>query len=151
MGTPRRIFIASDHAGVELKTDLEQLIRKEFGEWAVEDLGPASTGSVDYPDFAAKVARKVGEGQGLGILICGSGIGMSIAANKIAGVRAALVSESTAARLSRMHNDANVLCLGARLIGREVALDCVRAFLRTPFEGGRHSQRIKLISDLEQA
>jgi len=135
------IAIASDHAGFALKTHLAEQIRG-LGHKLV-DLGPFSEASVDYPEFANALAAALKDGRAeLGVLICGSGIGISIAANRHPHIRAALCSDSTSARLSRAHNDANVLALGARLIGLEVARDCLHAFLATPFEGGRHAGRV---------
>jgi ribose 5-phosphate isomerase B len=139
------VAIASDHAGVELKAQMVEWLRSK-GLQSV-DLGPHETVSVDYPDFAALVAGKVVAGEATsGILICGSGIGMSIAANKVEGIRAALVSEPISARLCRQHNDANVLCLGARMIGVEMAFACADAFLHTEFtpgDDGRHRRRVQ--------
>lgn len=146
-----RIYVGSDHGGFELKTPILEMLRAEFPHAQVEDCGTLSQASTDYPTYAEKVARSIVAHGGLGILICGSGIGMSIAANKIDGIRAAMVWDVTSSRLSRQHNGANVVCMGARLIGREVALDIVRTFLKTEFEGGRHATRVELISKLEQA
>lgn len=145
-----KIWVASDHAGFSLKEEIIAKLSDELPSFDFEDLGCRSTASVDYPEFAAKVAEKVAAGEGRGILVCGSGIGMSIAANKIAGIRASVVSEPTAARLTRLHNDSNVLCLGARLIGVEVALECCRVWLQTAFEGGRHQKRVDGIAALER-
>jgi len=138
----QKIVIASDHAGFELKASLKQSLLDEGYE--VLDLGAHSTESVDYPDFAAALAGAIRDGQAeRGILICGTGIGISIAANRHPGIRAALCHDTTGARLSRMHNDANVLVLGARMVGAEVARDCVATFFSTPFEAGRHSRRVE--------
>lgn len=137
----KAIAIACDHAGYELKNVLKDTLAQEGHE--VLDLGTNGPESVDYPDFADALAQAIKQGQAdSGILICGSGIGISIAANRHAGIRAALCSDATAARLCREHNDANVLALGARMIGREVAIDCVRAFLSTAFKGGHHARRV---------
>lgn len=136
------VAIASDHAGYELKT----LLAADLAElgYRVVDLGTHSTASVDYPDFGHAMARALADGEARrGVLICGSGIGISIAANRHSGVRAALCHDTVSARLSRQHNDANVLALGARLIGIEVAKDCLRTFLSTDFEGGRHQRRVE--------
>jgi len=135
------IAIAADHAGYELKCFLkDRLIEFGFG---VEDLGTETTKSVDYPDFANTLAQVISDGRfSRGILLCGSGIGMSIAANRFASVRAALVHDEEAARLARQHNDANVLVMGARRINPSVAEDCLVAFLTIPFEGGRHQRRV---------
>jgi ribose 5-phosphate isomerase B len=139
------IAIASDHAGFELKQMLKDDIAKLGFE--VKDLGPVDTQSVDYPDFANALAEwMIKDKDSKGVLICGSGIGMSIAANRYRHVRAALCEESTSAVLARKHNNANVLCLGARLVGSEVAKDCVKAFLTTAFEGGRHEGRVAKLS-----
>ncbi|TXH36849.1 MAG: ribose 5-phosphate isomerase B [Rhodospirillaceae bacterium] len=135
------IAIASDHGGFALKEVLKpELERLGF---AVLDLGPDSNASVDYPDFANVLAAALGDGRaGRGLLICGSGIGISIAANRHKHIRAALVHDALGARLCRQHNDANVLCLGERLIGVDVAKDCLKVFLTTDFEGGRHQNRV---------
>lgn len=138
-----KVAIASDHAGYELK----ELIKGAFAgrvEWL--DLGPHNTESVNYAEYGLALGRAVAEGQAeRGIAICGSGIGISIAANRYASVRSALCTNVTMARLCRLHNDANVLALGARIIGTEVALDCVQVFFDTEFEGGRHEQRVKTL------
>lgn len=144
------IFIASDHAGFPLKKTLLEYLAKEMPSLRYEDLGPFDEMSVDYPDFAKSVAERVGNGKGRGILVCGSGIGMSIAANKIVGVRAAVVWDATSSRLSRQHNDANVLCLGARLTGPEVAMEIAKVWLSTAFQGGRHEKRILRIREIEK-
>jgi ribose 5-phosphate isomerase B len=135
------IAIASDHAGFDLKAQLKQ----ELAAMGFEalDLGPESTASVDYPDFANRLAAALKDGQAKrGVLICGTGIGISIAANRHRHIRAGLVHDVTGARLTRQHNNANVLCLGARLIGADVAKDCLKVFLTTDFEGGRHENRV---------
>ncbi len=139
------VAIASDHAGVELKA----LVKGELEGlgFAVSDLGTQGTNSVDYPDFADAVAAALVEKKASqGVVICGTGIGISIAANRHRHVRAALCHDATSARLSRQHNDANVLALGARLIGPEAARDCVRIFFSTAFEGGRHQRRVDKLS-----
>jgi ribose 5-phosphate isomerase B len=137
----QKIVIASDHAGFDLKTVLKQSLAEDG--YDVLDLGTHGPESVDYPDFAAMLAATIRNGEAeRGILICGTGIGISIAANRHPGVRAALCNNSTTARLARQHNDANVLALGARIVGEEIARDCVAAFLATPFEGGRHCRRV---------
>ena len=147
MEKKKQVVIASDHAGVELKATIQKLLP----EWEWQDLGPVDTSRVDYPDFAERVGQKVGSGAApTGILICVSGIGMCIAANKIDGVRAALVENPIAAKLSREHNDANVLCLGARFLAPEYAADIVRTWLETPFSAdSRHQGRIQKITALE--
>ena len=139
------IAIASDHAGFDLK----ELLKGELqaAGHPIVDFGTSSTASVDYPDFGSAVARAIRDGQvGRGVLVCGTGIGIAIAANREPAVRAAVVHDTTSARLARQHNDANVIALGARLVGTEVAKDCVRVFLETPFEGGRHAPRVAKLS-----
>jgi ribose 5-phosphate isomerase B len=139
-----RIVIASDHAGVALKSRIVELI-EGLGH-RVRDLGPADETSVDYPDFGHLLAETVASGEaGLGILVCGTGIGMSIAANRHPGVRAALCHDAFTAEMARRHNDANVLCLGARVIGVGVAEQLVRVFLDSSFEGARHQRRVAKI------
>jgi ribose 5-phosphate isomerase B len=138
------IAIASDHAGVELKAALSKVIDACGGN--VLDLGPADTTSVDYPDFAHRVAEVVASGEAdMGVLICGTGIGMSLSANRHPGVRAALCHDAFTAEMARRHNDANVLCVGARVTGPGVAEQILRIFLDTPFEGGRHRRRVEKI------
>ena len=139
------IVIASDHGAVELKQVLtEDLEERGF---SVLDLGTDGPDAVDYPDFADALATAVREGRAArGILMCGSGIGMSIAANRHREIRAALVHDNLAARLARRHNDANVLVMGGRFIGIEVARDCLAVFLDTEFEGGRHARRVAKLS-----
>ncbi|AWJ89696.1 ribose 5-phosphate isomerase B [Azospirillum baldaniorum] len=136
------IAIASDHAGYEMKAQIASWLAGAGYE--VLDLGCNGPESVDYPDFATALAGAINDKRAArGVLICGSGIGISIAANRHPGIRAALVHDVTTARLARQHNDANVVALGARIIGAEIAKDCVDAFLTTDFEGGeRHSRRI---------
>ncbi len=144
-GFSMRIAIASDHGGFALKQEVLALLRDLGHE--VHDLGCDSSQSVDYPNFAQAVCDAVGEGKSeRGILICGTGIGMSIAANRDRRIRAALCHDAFTARLSREHNDANVLCLGGRVLGSAVALDMVGIFVDTPFSGGRHQRRIDLMS-----
>jgi ribose 5-phosphate isomerase B len=143
--TTQKIAIAGDHAGFELKTLLASHLREKGFD--VTDLGTNDTQSVDYPDYASAMAKWLeANTTGSGILICGSGIGISIAANRHTHVRAALCHDGLGATLARKHNDANVLCLGARLIGSDVAKDCVEHFLNTAFEGGRHETRVKKLS-----
>jgi ribose 5-phosphate isomerase B len=142
---PETIAIAGDHAGYELKEVLKDDLQA-LG-FAPLDLGTNSRDSVDYPDYADKLAAALKEGRaGRGVLVCGSGIGICMAANRHRHVRAALVHDALSARVARSHNDANVLCLGDRLIGREVARDCLKVFLETEFEGGRHQARIAKMS-----
>ena len=140
-----KIAIGSDHGGFELKELIAGYLRGEGHE--VNDVGCFSDASVDYPDFADKVCQSVRSGESRqGILICGTGIGMSIAANRYRDIRAALCHEAFTARMSREHNNANVLCLGARVIGSEVALDIVRVWVKTEFAAGRHQRRIDMFS-----
>ena len=144
-----KIAIASDHAGVELKTELNKLLAER--QIDSRDLGTYTNASVDYPDFASQVARQVARGEAdLGVLICGTGIGMSIVANKHRGVRAAVCTCELEARMARAHNDANVLCLGERIIGPGLAREILGAFLDTRFEGGRHQRRVDKIRDVER-
>jgi len=135
------IAVASDHAGFAYKS----MIIEHLGEqgYQVSDLGTDSTERVDYPDFGKALGRAVAAGEAkFGIAVCGSGIGICIAANKVDGVRAATVHDVTSSRLSRQHNDANVMCVGERFLGEQVVLDCVDAFLAAEFEGGRHAARV---------
>lgn len=145
------IYLASDHAGYSFKNTVLDALKKEFGGSELKDLGPSSDTSVDYPDFATLVATEVVRSGGKGILICGSGLGMCISANKVSGIRAVSAWDVTSSRLSRQHNDANVVCIGARLTGLEVALDIIRTFLKTEFEGGRHAKRVEKIKQLEKS
>jgi len=140
--TVKTVAMACDHAGYQMKAELKDLLAKRGYE--VLDLGTDGPESVDYPDFADALAAAIREGRAQrGVLICGTGIGISIAANRHRGIRAALCSDPTSARLSREHNDANVLALGARVVGIEIAKDCLTSFLDTPYEGGeRHSRRV---------
>jgi len=136
-----KYYIATDHAGVDFKAFIKQLLQTKGHE--VIDLGPMSTDRVDYPDYAKKLAQSVLEDEGsLGVLICGSGIGMSIAANKVTGIRAALCHDAYTARMGRAHNDANVLCIGARIVGEGVAESIIDAWCEGEFEGGRHADRV---------
>ena len=136
------IAIAADHAGFDLKSTLADELRKSG--FQVLDLGTKSSESVDYPDFADALAGEITKGSvRRGVLVCGTGIGISIAANRHKGVRAALCRDATDARLAREHNDANVLVLGGRTTGIETARDCLKAFLATPFAGGRHGRRVE--------
>ena len=139
------VAIACDHAGVELKRTLKEWLVGR-GQ-TVLDLGTDGPDSVDYPDYGHAMAEAIESGQAAcGVLICGTGIGISIAANRHAGIRAAVCHDVTTARLARLHNDANVLALGARILGPGVALDCLGAFLSTAYEGGRHDGRIAKLS-----
>ena len=141
----QRFAIASDHAGVSLKATLRAEL--EATGHQVVDLGPEGDGSVDYPDYAQALARAIESGDAdRGVLICGSGIGMSIAVNRSRAVRGALCHDAEEARLARAHNDANVLALGARRVSEETARRCLQAFLDTEFEGGRHQARVAKLS-----
>ena len=142
------IVLASDHAGYQLKEAIKGHLA-DLGI-AVVDKGPFDDQSVDYPDFALKVAEKVASGEfEKGILMCGTGIGISISANKVKGIRAALCHDHLTASLAARHNNANILCMGGRTTGPETAKDIVDAWLNTPFEGGRHSRRLAKIAEME--
>jgi ribose 5-phosphate isomerase B len=144
-----RVVAASDHAGLSLRAEAVKAAKAKGFE--VEDLGPHTADSVDYPDFAVAVSRAVAEGKArFGILVCGTGIGMSMAANKVPGVRAALCRTEWEARMTRAHNDANVLCLGERVTGGGLGAAIVEAFLTTPFEGGRHARRVEKVNSLDR-
>lgn len=144
-----QIWIGADHAGVALKEQIKDLL--EADRHKVTDQGAHTNDSVDYPDFAASVAQGVSSGSAdRGILVCGTGIGMAIAANKFSGVRAAVCHDLDTVRLSRQHNHANVLALGARALDPKLALSMVREWLRIGFEGGRHDRRVRKISSLER-
>lgn len=143
-----KIAIGNDHAALELKKVIKAYV-EEMGHEVV-DFGTHTTDSCDYPVYGEKVARAVANKEcELGILICGTGIGISLAANKVKGIRAAVCSESYSARLTRAHNNANIIAFGARVIGEDTAKDIVNAFINTPFEGGRHQRRIDMITDIE--
>ena len=145
----RRIPIAADHGAFELKQRIIEHLEKAGFEPV--DMGVHEEKSVDYPDFAAKVAEAVSGGEyDRGVLLCGTGIGMAIAANKVPGIRAALVHDNYTARMSRLHNDSNILVMGGRVIGVAVALDIVDAWLATPYEGGRHARRLDKITAIEK-
>ncbi len=140
------IAIASDHAGFELKQELKKDLM-DMG-FTVLDLGADSLESVDYPDFGYALSGAMKEGKATrGVLVCGSGIGISIAANRHSEIRAALIHDALGARMSRLHNDANVICFGGRTVGPDVARDSLKVFLETEFEGGRHSRRVDKLSD----
>ncbi len=145
-----KLYIACDHAAIEMKDEITAYLREKGHD--VEDLGINTGEKIDYPVAAEKVARKVvSDNSSRGILICGTGIGMSIAANKVKGVRAAAVSEVYSAKLTRIHNNSNIICFGARVIGIETAKMIVDAYLEAEFEdGGRHSARVELITKLEE-
>ena len=143
------VAIGSDHAGYGLKQQLAEHLRESGHD--VDDLGTHSEESVDYPEYGALVARAVVGGDAdVGVCVCGTGIGIGIAANKVKGARAAVVHDATSARMARQHNDANVVCVGARLTGPQAAADAIDAFLAAEFEGGRHQRRIDEITDLER-
>lgn len=143
-----KIALGADHGGFALKDRIAAHLRERGHE--VMDFGTGGPESVDYPDYARQTAQAVAAGQcARGIVVCGTGIGVSIAANKVAGIRAALCTDSYMARMSRQHNDANVLALGARVLGEGLALDIVDAWLSAEFEGGRHARRIAKIHEIE--
>lgn len=143
------IAIASDHAGIRLKKIIKELLEKMSVKH--DDYGTDSSESVDYPDFAEKISREVLRGKvDRGILICGTGIGMSIVANKFPGIRAALCNDLFTAKMSRMHNDANVLVIGGRIVGDDLAKEIVKIWLDTEFEGGRHMCRLEKIKNIEE-
>ena len=144
-----RVALGADHAGFAAKKELETVIRA-LGH-SVLDLGTSSDASCDYPDFAEKVARAVvAKEADRGVLICGTGIGMSIVANKIAGIRAAVVTDDQTAELSRRHNDANIFCAGSRVLPVVKIAEALKIWLETPFEGGRHERRVEKIRALEK-
>lgn len=143
------VAVASDHAGLEMRARL----RDALVEWghAVVDLGPSTEGAVDYPDYAEEVASRVSGGQAdLGVLVCGTGVGMSISANRFPGVRAALLYDDFTARAARVHNDANVAVFGARTMPVEAAVERLRIFLSEPFDEGRHARRLEKIRRIEK-
>src|SRR5258706_3927763 len=148
--SPRRVALGADHGGFELKEVLRRAIVDEM-DWQVHDCGTHSPDAVDYPDFAAAVAREVASGRAaLGIVVDTAGIGSSMAANKVAGVRCALCHDDVTVRNAREHNDANVLALGSRIVHRGAAVRMVRLFLTTAFAGGRHERRVNKIMALER-
>lgn len=140
-----KVAIAADHGGFELK----EALKKQLTGITLTDLGTHSTDSVDYPDFGADLARKVAAGEfDRGILICGSGIGISIAANKVKGIRAALCHNVYTAEMARRHNDANVIAMGGRVVDENTAVEMARVFLNTDFEGGRHARRVEKLNNI---
>lgn len=139
----QKIIIASDHGGFNLKNTIIKHVKDK--NYDIEDYGCYNQESCDYPVYAKLVAEEVAQSDSIGILVCGTGIGMSIAANKIQGIRAAHCTDTFSARMSRMHNDSNILCLGERITGSGIALDIVDTWLSTEFEGGRHKKRIDMI------
>ena len=144
-----KVALASDHGGINLRKEIAEVLT-ELGI-RYEDFGCDCEGSVDYPDYALPVAKKVASGEfDRGILICGTGIGMNIAANKVKGIRCALVHDTFSAKATRGHNDTNILTMGERVIGAGLARDIAKIWLSTDFEGGRHENRIRKISDYEK-
>ncbi len=149
MSEKKIIAIGSDHAGFPLKNFLRDALTAEG--YTVIDCGTDSTASCDYPVYAKKVAEQVLEGKAeLAILCCGTGVGMSMCANKVKGIRAACCSDTFSARLTRVHNDANILCMGARVVGEGLALDLAHNFLEAEFEGGKHARRVAMMMELEK-
>jgi ribose 5-phosphate isomerase B len=145
-----RMVLGSDHAGFRAKETIKKYL--EGAGYTVEDVGTHSEESVDYPDFAKAVGERVTAANGaLGVLVCGTGIGVSIAANKVEGIRAALAHDSLTARRAREHNDANVIALGGKVVGEDEAIAIVQEFLAAEFAGGRHQRRIDKISEMDQA
>ena len=145
----KKIVIGCDHGGLELKNDIIKHLESRGFE--VTDVGTYTSASCNYPDYARALCEKIQNGEfELGILVCGTGIGMSMAANKHNGIRAACCSDTFSARMTRMHNNANVLCLGGRVVGAGLAIDMVDLFVDTEFEGGRHQARVDMIADIEK-
>ncbi len=143
-----KYYIATDHAGLDLKNFTKAFLEAKGIE--VEDLSPTTTDRVDYPDYASKVAIAVQKDSAAkGVLICGTGIGMSLAANKYDGIRAALTHDAYTARMAREHNDANILCFGERVVGKGVVEDILNAWLNNDFEGGRHANRVEKINAIQ--
>ena len=144
----KKIIVGADHGGVELK-DLVKIYLEKKG-YEVVDVGTYTSDSCDYPVYAHRLCKKIQEGEApIGILVCGTGIGMSMAANKHKGIRAACCSDTFSARLTRLHNDANVLCFGARVVGAGLALDLVDSFVEAEFEGDRHVRRVSMLEKIE--
>lgn len=144
-----KIIIGCDHGGLELKNEIIAHLAKQGVE--IEDVGTYTSDSCNYPDYAKALCTRIQSGEfERGILVCGTGIGMSIAANKHNGIRAACCSDTFSARMTRMHNDSNVLCLGGRVVGSGLACDMVDLFINTEFEGGRHTSRVQMLSDIEK-
>ncbi len=145
-----KVALGCDHAGYALKRLVAEWLRREGHE--VLDEGTSSEDSCDYPDYALRVARRVAEGEAdRGIAVCATGIGMAMVANKVPGIRAAVCNDLYTARYSRLHNDANVLTMGARVIGPGMAEEILRVWMETPFEGGRHSRRLRKMADIEES
>jgi ribose 5-phosphate isomerase B len=148
MTEPRRIVLSSDHAAIALRRTIAAHLAARG--WAVVDIGPTSPDSTDYPAHGAAAARRVAAGDcALGIVLCGTGQGIMMAANKIAGIRCGVCADTFSARMIRQHNDANMLALGARVVGEGLALEIVDAFVAARFEGGRHARRVDMIAALE--
>ncbi|MBE6542689.1 MAG: ribose 5-phosphate isomerase B [Ruminococcaceae bacterium] len=148
MENKKKIVLGADHAGYLLKNFIAEQLKKEGYE--VTDVGTNSPDSCDYPVYAEKTCSAVLDGTGeLAVLVCGTGIGMSIAANKINGVRAACCSDIFSAKFTRAHNDSNVLCIGARVLGEGLAWELVKVFIETEFEGGKHARRVAMLTDIE--
>lgn len=146
-----RIAVGSDHGGAALKNAVFEKLKSEFPSYSFEDFGGDEKISSDYPDMAFAVAENIRNGEfTFGMLFCGTGQGMAIAANKVAGARAVCVADSTVARLTREHNNANIVCVGGRITGVEVALDILRTFIKTEFLGERHKRRVDMIHDYEK-
>lgn len=146
MTKKKKIGFGCDHGGINLKNKLIEVLKEDY---EIEDYGTYTSDSVDYPVFAQKVAEAVVEGKvEKGIICCGSGVGVSIAANKVKGIRAVVCSEATSAKYSRLHNDANILCMGERIIGPLLAEDICRVWLETEFEGGRHQRRVDMLNNM---
>ncbi len=144
-----KIIIGCDHGGIELKNEIKAHLEKRGID--VTDVGTYTAESCNYPDYARALCTRIQSGEfERGILVCGTGIGMSIAANKHNGIRAACCSDTFSARMTRMHNDANVLCLGGRVVGAGLACDMVDLFVDTEFDGGRHSTRVSMLGDIEK-
>jgi len=144
-----KIALGSDHGGFQLKEVIKEYLKDK--NYEIEDFGTYDTSSVDYPEIGEKVAVAVkDEVADKGIIVCGTGLGISISANKVPGIRAALVSDTFSAKMSRAHNDANILALGGRVLGDDLALEIVEAWLNTEFEGGRHERRVNKMKDLEK-
>lgn len=144
-----KVILTADHAGVTIRNEVKNLL--EEMEISYEDAGVEGTSSVDYPDYALSAAKRIAAGEfDRGIFICGTGIGMSISANKVKGIRCALVSDVYSAKMTRLHNDSNVIALGERVIGAGLAREIVQTWLGTSFEGGRHSNRVEKITTFEE-
>jgi ribose 5-phosphate isomerase B len=144
----KTLIVGSDHAGLDLKRELLGVAAEL--DYEVIDIGTHTADSADYPDYAHQVASAVGRGEGLGLLVCGTGLGMSMAANRHSGVRAAVCGDVFSASMTRQHNDANVLCIGSRVVGAGLAAEILKAFLEASFEGGRHQRRVNKIEPSDE-